>query len=162
MFTVNFPLHIVFILGYKCNLECTHCSSNASSGKTLGYSTDEAKRIIDQMADVGVLDVAFSGGEPLLRRDLEELITYARAKGMSTGTSTNGYALTPNRAQQLRQAGLDRLQISVDGLQEAHDAIAARGRSTRQCMRLSIACKRACARTYVLPRCAAMRICCLR
>lgn len=123
MFRPSFPLHFVFILGSRCNLACTHCSSSADMTASLGYSTRQAQDILAQMAEVGVVDVAFSGGEPLLRRDLELLIMFARAQGMSTGTSTNGYALTRSRAQSLKKAGLDRLQVSLDGTREAHERV---------------------------------------
>ncbi|WP_119681465.1 radical SAM/SPASM domain-containing protein [Indioceanicola profundi] len=127
MFRPSFPLHFVFILGYKCNLACTHCSSNADSHGSLGYSTAEAQAILRQMSAVGVVDVAFSGGEPLLRRDLEELIRFARDEGMSTGTSTNGYPMTGRRARSLKVAGLDRLQVSLDGTREAHERVRGSG-----------------------------------
>lgn len=127
MFCPSFPLHLVFILGYKCNLACTHCSSNADSHGSLGYSTTDAMDILRQIAGIGVVDVAFSGGEPLLRRDLEDLIRFARGKGMSTGMSTNGYALTARRAHSLKSAGLDRLQVSLDGTREAHERVRGKG-----------------------------------
>lgn len=127
MFRPSFPLHFVFILGYRCNLICTHCSSNADRHGPVGYTTAEAQDILCQMANIGVVDVAFSGGEPLLRRDLEDLIRFAREKGLSAGTSTNGYALTRRRAHSLKAAGLDRLQVSLDGTREAHERVRGKG-----------------------------------
>lgn len=127
MFYPSFPLHFVFILGYKCNLACVHCSSNADSRGSLGYSTEEASNILKQMAKIGVVDVAFSGGEPLLRRDLEDLVRFASVNGLSTGTSTNGYAVTERRAHSLKAAGLGRLQVSLDGTQEAHERVRGKG-----------------------------------
>lgn len=123
MFRPSFPLHFVLILGYKCNLACTHCSSSADKHGSPGYSTAEARDILGQMAEIGVVDVAFSGGEPLLRRDLEELVGFARDHGMATGTSTNGYALSDRRAHSLKRAGLDRLQVSLDGTREQHECV---------------------------------------
>lgn len=123
MFAASFPLHFVFILGNKCNLACTHCSSNADAHSSAGFSTSEARDVLAQMVDVGVVDVAFSGGEPLLRRDLEELVAFAKELGFSTGTSTNGYALTHRRAQSIKMSGLDRLQVSLDGTRSAHERI---------------------------------------
>jgi radical SAM protein with 4Fe4S-binding SPASM domain len=123
MFTPSFPLHFVFILGNRCNLACTHCSSNADARSSAGFSTSEARDVLTQMADMGVVDVAFSGGEPLLRRDLEGLVAFAKELGLSTGTSTNGYALIKRRAFSLKASGLDRLQISLDGTRSAHERI---------------------------------------
>jgi radical SAM protein with 4Fe4S-binding SPASM domain len=127
MFKPSFPLHIVLILSNRCNLSCLHCSSNADKSGSIGYSTPEAKRILDQLADAGVIDVAFSGGEPLLRHDLPELVAYARSHGMTVGTSTNGYPLTDKTAERLKSAGLNRLQVSIDGTQQTHDIIRGQG-----------------------------------
>ena len=130
MFTPNFPLHVVFILDNRCNLSCTHCSSAASTGGSKGFDTIGAKGVVDQLADAGVVDIAYSGGEPLLRNDLETLIAYARQRGLSVGTSTNGYPLTEKRAATLAAAGLNRLQISLDGMPATHDAIRGDGSFT--------------------------------
>ncbi len=123
MYRPKYPLHVVIILDHRCNLTCTHCSSNAGPGHGGGFDTARARDLIDQLADVGVLDVALSGGEPLLRKDLESLIAHARARGLAVGTSTNGFALTHRRARHLAVAGLSRLQVSIDGPEDIHDRI---------------------------------------
>tara|TARA_R110002167_G_scaffold94784_1_gene252766 strand:- start:7193 stop:7837 length:645 start_codon:yes stop_codon:yes gene_type:complete len=127
MFIPTYPLHFVFILSNRCNLACIHCSSNADNCGVLGHTTDEALNIVDQMAEIGVMDVAFSGGEPLLRKDLPQLVSHARKLGMTTGTSTNGYPLTDRNASKLRNAGLTRLQVSLDGTEALHDQIRGEG-----------------------------------
>ncbi len=127
MFIPKFPLHFVFILSNRCNLACIHCSSNADDCGTLGHTTSEALEIVEQMAAIGVMDVAFSGGEPLLRKDLPRLVAYAGSLGMTTGTSTNGYPLTSSNARKLRGAGLTRLQVSLDGTKAMHDHIRGEG-----------------------------------
>lgn len=127
MFIPRFPLHFVFILSNRCNLACIHCSSDADSCGTFGYTTAEAAEVLDQMAALGVVDVALSGGEPLLRRDLSQLVAYARGLGMTVGTSTNGYPLTSRNAAKLRDADLTRLQVSLDGTQQMHDRIRGKG-----------------------------------
>lgn len=127
MYKPTFPLHMVFILGSHCNLSCIHCSSNADREGLMGFTTAQAKEIVDQMAEVGVIDVAYSGGEPLLRRDLPELVNYARSKGLTVGTSTNGYPLTDKTADNLKAAGLNRLQVSIDGTKAVHDVVRGAG-----------------------------------
>ena len=122
-----FPLHVVFILDNRCNLRCIHCSSNASTNASVGLAYEEAKEIVAQLAAVGVMDIAYSGGEPLLRPDLPALVRFARGLGISVGTSTNGYPLTARKAQALRSAGLSRLQVSLDGPRDTHDRIRGRG-----------------------------------
>lgn len=123
MFVPRFPLHFVFILSNRCNLACIHCSSDADECGAMGHSTAEALDILDQMAAIGVMDVAFSGGEPLLRKDLPKLVRHAVDLGMTTGTSTNGYPLTDRNALKLRDAGLSRLQVSLDGTEAMHEHI---------------------------------------
>lgn len=123
MFIPKFPLHVVFILSNRCNLACTHCSSNADDKGILGYTTSQAKEIVNQMADLGVVDVAYSGGEPLLRKDLPGLVSHARSLGLMVGTSTNGYPLTEKTAKRLKGAGLSRLQVSLDGTRSMHESI---------------------------------------
>jgi MoaA/NifB/PqqE/SkfB family radical SAM enzyme len=74
-----------------------------------------------------VVDIALSGGEPLLRKDLFALIAHARSLGLTVGTSTSGFPLTERRARELAVAGLSRLQVSVDGLQDLHDLVRGKG-----------------------------------
>lgn len=127
MFVPRFPLHVVLILGSRCNLTCIHCSSNAHKNADWGFDTNAASTILDELADCGVVDVALSGGEPLLRKDLAALITHARARLLSVGTSTSGFPLTARRAHELASAGLSRLQVSIDGLADMHDAVRGKG-----------------------------------
>ena len=75
------------------------------------------------LADAGVVDLGISGGEPLIRRDLLAIIRYAKHRGMSVGLGSNGAKLTKAQAAALAAAGLDRLQISLDGFAAAHDEL---------------------------------------
>lgn len=99
-----------------------------------------AQGVIGELAELGVVDLALSGGEPLLRRDLERLIGYACSLGLTVGTSTNGFALTKSRAASLRNAGLGRLQVSLDGLACAHDRVRGTGSFDRaiKAIRISV------------------------
>src|SRR5262245_64286815 len=72
---------------------------------------------IDKLADLGSSVVAFSGGEPMLHPDLDDLLRRIRSHGMMAGLITNGYFLVPKRIQALNDAGLDFLQISVDNVE---------------------------------------------
>jgi radical SAM protein with 4Fe4S-binding SPASM domain len=83
--------------------------------------TAEAKSFIDGCADFGVPVLLFSGGEPLMRADLFELIAHARLKGIRAVISTNGVLITPEVAAKLRDAGLSYVGVSIDGLQARHD-----------------------------------------
>src|SRR5947208_13882014 len=75
------------------------------------------KSRIDKLAELGTSVVAFSGGEPMLHPELDELIRHIRGRGMMAGLITNGYFLVPKRIEALNAAGLDFLQISVDNVE---------------------------------------------
>jgi MoaA/NifB/PqqE/SkfB family radical SAM enzyme len=74
------------------------------------------KQRIDRLAELGTSVVAFSGGEPMLHPDLDELVRHIRSRGMMAGLITNGYFLVPKRIEALNRAGLDFLQISIDNV----------------------------------------------
>lgn len=122
-FTPGAPFQVVWDVTYACNLRCQHCY--ASAGKPLDdeLSTAEALDLIDRLADLGVIIVAFSGGEPLVRGDILQLASYARQRGIYVAVATNGTMLTRGRTTELREAGVEYLQISLDGADaETHDS----------------------------------------
>ncbi|MFB6151928.1 MAG: TIGR04347 family pseudo-SAM/SPASM protein [Haloarculaceae archaeon] len=111
----------------QCNLYCEHCYAAAETEPAPGeFSTGEAKAFIDELADYGAPVILFSGGEPLAREDLVELVAHAADAGIRPVLSTNGTLLTEERAERLRDAGLKYVGVSVDGLRERNDAF--RGR----------------------------------
>ncbi|MBN1577536.1 MAG: 12,18-didecarboxysiroheme deacetylase [Chitinispirillaceae bacterium] len=106
----------------RCNLRCVHCYSHSQDLQYSGeMSNEEAKRFIDGLGDFGVPVLLFSGGEPLLRRDLFELITYTRNKGIRAVISTNGTLISEETAARLADAGLSYVGVSLDGLKAVHD-----------------------------------------
>ena len=106
----------------RCNLRCRHCYAAAGCEPTAGeLDTAEAKGLLDDLAAYGVPVVLFSGGEPLLREDLAELVAHAADAGLRPVLSTNGTILTRERARRLRDAGLAYVGVSVDGLPERND-----------------------------------------
>ncbi|SFR85066.1 pseudo-rSAM protein/SPASM domain protein [Halomicrobium zhouii] len=114
---------VVWNLTKQCNLYCTHCYASADTETAPGeLSTREGKALLDDLADYGAPVVLFSGGEPLVRDDLEELIAYAADQGLRPVLSTNGTLITEERAEALRDAGLQYAGVSVDGLPERNDA----------------------------------------
>jgi 12,18-didecarboxysiroheme deacetylase len=84
-------------------------------------TTDEGKRLIDDLAAFGAPVILFSGGEPLARKDLPELAEYAVQKGMRAVISTNGTLITPEVAQTLKRIGLSYVGISLDGMEAVND-----------------------------------------
>jgi len=113
---------VVWNVTRRCNLKCVHCYAHA---KNIAFdnelSTSEGKILIDDLAGFGVPVMLFSGGEPLVRKDLPELAAYAVKKGMRAVISTNGTLITPQIAQTLKDIGLSYVGISLDGMEEIND-----------------------------------------
>jgi len=111
----NHPLLVQIVPIRRCNIDCGYC--NEYDKVSPPVSTDVLRRRIDKLAALGTSVVAFSGGEPMLHPDLDELIRHIRGLGMMAGLITNGYFLVPKRIQELNAAGLDFLQISIDNVE---------------------------------------------
>ncbi len=113
---------VVWNITRRCNLKCVHCYAHA---KNIPFdnelSTTEGKFLIDDLAEFGVPVILFSGGEPLVRKDLPELADYAVKKGMRAVISTNGTLITPQTARTLKDIGLSYVGISLDGMEEIND-----------------------------------------
>ncbi len=108
----------------RCNLYCEHCYAAADTeGAPNELSTAEGKALIDDLADFDVPVLLFSGGEPLVREDLSELVAYTADSGIRPVLSTNGTLLTRENARVLKRAGLKYAGVSVDGLPERNDRI---------------------------------------
>ncbi len=112
------PYRMDLALTYRCNNDCAHCY-NARERDFGELPTDEWKRILDRLWDLGIPHVVFTGGEPTLRTDLPELIAHAERNGQITGLNSNGRRLSDRRfVDSLVEAGLDHVQITL----ESHDA----------------------------------------
>jgi radical SAM protein with 4Fe4S-binding SPASM domain len=126
---IGFPAHPVWEMTAACNLRCIHC--HASGGKRADdeLTTGEAKCLLDQLAAVPEFRMmAFTGGEPLLRGDLYELLAYARALGFTNTMATNATLIDDEVARRLRRCGVVIAAVSLDGLDAAtHDYV--RGQS---------------------------------
>lgn len=113
---------VVWNITRRCNLKCVHCYAAATNKPDAGeLSTEEAKIMIDDLASFGVPVILFSGGEPLMRKDLPELALYAREKGLRAVISTNGTLITPEKAKIFREIDLSYVGVSLDGLKETND-----------------------------------------
>lgn len=107
-----------------CNLVCKHCRAEAQSGPSPEQlSTEEARALIDSFPQVGKPIVIFTGGEPMLRPDIYELVERVKSHGLTSAFSPNGTLITAESAARLKEAGVDRCSISIDGADAAsHDA----------------------------------------
>ena len=113
---------VVWNVTRKCNLKCVHCYAQATEESVANeLSTDEGKTLIDDLAQFGAPVMLFSGGEPLVRKDLPELAAYAVEKGMRAVISTNGTLITASLAKTLKSIGLSYVGISLDGMRGIND-----------------------------------------
>ena len=113
---------VIWNLVRRCNLNCLHCYSISADVDFPGeLSTAEVFRVMDDLKAARVPVLILSGGEPLLRRDLFEIATRAKAMGFYTGLSTNGTMIDAPMAERIGAIGFDYVGISLDGLRETHD-----------------------------------------
>lgn len=113
---------VVWNVTRTCNLRCMHCYSQSENRKYPGeLSTEEALRVIDDLAEARVPVILFSGGEPFARPDLLDLARYAVSKGIRVTLSTNGTLIHEETARQIREIGVGYVGISLDGVGEIHD-----------------------------------------
>ncbi|BCL26455.1 pyrroloquinoline quinone biosynthesis protein PqqE [Streptomyces aurantiacus] len=108
------PFGLLAELTYRCPLSCAYCSNPVNLGDYHDeLTTAQWQRVLIEAQELGVLQLHLSGGEPLLRRDLVDLVTSARYLGLYTNLITSAVGLSRRRAEQLRAAGLDHVQISI-------------------------------------------------
>ena len=113
---------VVWNVTRKCNLKCIHCYAHATEEALADeLTTSEGKALIDDLAQFGAPVMLFSGGEPLVRKDLPELAAYAVEKGMRAVISTNGTLISADVAKTLKSIGLSYVGVSLDGMQPVND-----------------------------------------
>ena len=111
---MNKPYGMLAELTYACPLHCPYCSNPLNlTDYREELSTAEWQRVLAEARELGVLQLHLSGGEPLQRRDLVELVSSARDLGLYTNLITSALGLSSRRAEQLKAAGLDHVQISI-------------------------------------------------
>ncbi|MBL7215842.1 MAG: radical SAM protein [Phycisphaerae bacterium] len=113
---------VVWNITSACNLKCVHCYNNSGPDvKSHEATTGQAKAVLDDLAAFRVPSVLFSGGEPLCRKDLFELLPYAVDKGLRAVISTNGTLIDADKAKQIKKAGVSYVGISLDGIGPVND-----------------------------------------
>lgn len=129
----------------RCNLDCRHCRAAASLGPYPGeLTTAEGKRLLEDVAAMGPAVIILTGGEPLLREDICELAAYGHGLGLRLVMAVNGTLLTPEIARRLKEAGIQRVSISLDGATAAsHDALRAVPGAYEGALRGIAACRKA-------------------
>jgi len=113
---------VVWNVTKQCNLKCVHCYAKATAGPAPNELThEEGLALLQDLKDFGVPVVLFSGGEPLMRPDLFELIDRTVTHGMRAVLSTNGTLITPEVAKSLKTLSLSYVGLSLDGIAPTHD-----------------------------------------
>jgi len=120
------PLALLAELTYRCPLKCPYCSNPLELSRYRPeLDTDTWQRVLSEAAALGVVQVHFSGGEPLVRRDLAELVRHARRLDLYSNLSTGATLADEAALERLKEAGLDALQISLlDSLPDGNDRLA--------------------------------------
>jgi len=113
---------VVWNVTYRCNLRCAHCYIDAHERSACGELTsEEALALVNDLAEMRVPVLLFSGGEPLMRKDTLGLARYALEKGLRPVLSSNGTLIDAHMASRIRAAGVQYVGVSIDGLEATHD-----------------------------------------
>ena len=122
---IGFPSHPVWEMTAACNLRCIHCHAAGGKPSPDELTTAEAKRLLDELAAIDEFRMmAFTGGEPLVRHDLFELLAYSQALGFTNTMATNATLIDDPMAQRLRRHGVVIAAVSLDGFDAAsHDFV---------------------------------------
>jgi radical SAM protein with 4Fe4S-binding SPASM domain len=126
------PILVTLDVTARCNLKCRYCYVRAGEDVSNELSTQQIKDIIDELQELGVFWISISGGEPLIREDICEITQYCVEKGFSTSITTNGTLLTEELASNLKETGLERVQISIDSIDPyPHETMRGKGTHAR-------------------------------
>lgn len=122
------PLRNLFLeLTLRCNEKCIHCGSRCGEHDTVQELTlDQYKKILDDVKrDFGTeeLELDVTGGEPLLRRDFYDIMSYAHSLGFNWGMTSNATLIDDEAARRLYECGMKTVSVSIDGIQSTHDAL---------------------------------------
>lgn len=113
---------VVWNITAKCNLNCLHCYAAKNNKRTKELSAEEILRTIDDLAGIKIPLIIFSGGEPLLHRDIFDISSYAVNKGIKISLSSNGTLIDQHIARKIKQAGVHYVGISIDGMSACQDS----------------------------------------
>lgn len=122
-FTSRRKSYAVWETTLKCNLACSHCGSRAGDARVNELNTAEAFDLVKQMAEAGITEVTMIGGEAFLRPDWLDIAEEITRQGMICSMTTGGYGINRTTAQRMKDAGINQISVSVDGMQRTHDRL---------------------------------------
>ncbi len=141
---IRYPLSVLIGLTDECQCVCTHCGVDRPHAGQLRQllSLSEIHAILDELSRLGVVNVTFAGGEPILRKEIFEIIRAASRKGFFTSLDSNGLLLNRENLEKLKKAGLTLVKISLDSSRaETHD----KNRGIEGCFEKALAAVKNCA-----------------
>jgi len=116
------PRYVIWDCSRRCNLHCSHCGATKEVYER-ELTTEQITTVVDELAALKVAMFAVTGGEPLLRKDLLDVLSCAAAGGLQTGLATNGFFIDDAMAKCIKAAKVSSIQVSLDGLERTHNAI---------------------------------------
>lgn len=125
--SLSAPLKISMNITKQCNLRCKQCFSDSGEIKDVELSTEEICLLFDEMRKNGTFFICIGGGEPLMRKDLLQLLEYGKNKQLAISIVSNGLLLTKELIAELNKKDLDTFWISLDGLEANHDRLRGNG-----------------------------------
>lgn len=117
----NGPNQISWLITNQCNLRCSHCGNTSRAKLENEMTKEECFNFIDQCAELKVFILNISGGEPFLKKDWFEILSYARKKDIEVGITTNGTLITEDITKKIRKLNTFNIHISLDGIGKTHD-----------------------------------------
>lgn len=126
------PISVRWDITYQCNLKCRHCYSSCSREGINTLTTEDAKRLLNIFEEAKVQFVQILGGEPMVRKDIYELVEYALTKKFIFSLNSNGYLLNQDVVRRLSNAGLKYIQISLHGFEKEHEYLTTRNGSFKK------------------------------
>jgi len=119
------PIFVWWQITHRCNLKCVHCFAYNVLDE---LNTEECKKVIDQLSEARVMILKITGGEPLIRRDIFELLSYINSKGLDIILSTNATLINEEIAGKLKEVGVEYVQVSLDSANRfTHEKIRGKG-----------------------------------
>jgi radical SAM protein with 4Fe4S-binding SPASM domain len=119
-----------------CNLKCIHCYTDSDAKDYAGeLTTEQGKKLIEDLADFNIPALLFSGGEPLIRPDVFELVDHAKKQNLRCTLSTNGVLITEEVAKKIKESGFVYVGISLDGIGEINDLFRGKEGAFKKAMR---------------------------
>jgi radical SAM protein with 4Fe4S-binding SPASM domain len=120
------PLSVIWDITYRCNLQCEHCLIEPSPGED-EMTLEEIESVLENLKRMKIFSITFSGGEPLVRNDIFDILSMASGMNFGTRLNTNGFLVNDRILTKLGEIGVHCIQVSLDGTKDTHDSI--RGRT---------------------------------